>query len=186
MNLFALSGSLRAASTNTALLRAAAALAPGDVEWIFYNGLADLPHFSPELDSFQKGGPDESPASVQSLRGALAAADGVLICTPEYAFGIPGSLKNALDWLVSSGELWRKPVAVLSASPSANGGDKASAALLLTLTALEARIVPEASLIIPFVRSKLTVEGTVSDLELQEALRSSVTALASAAGFKDL
>jgi chromate reductase len=180
MKLLALSGSLRAASSNTAILRAAAALAPAIVEWSFYEGLAELPHFSPELDGHYSGRPEDMPDAVRALRESLGSAEGVLFCTPEYAFGIPGSLKNAIDWVVSSGELWRKPVAVLSASPSANGGDKAHAALLLTLTALEAHIVAEASLTIPFVRTKLNASGALSDQATAQALRSSVAALVSA------
>lgn len=180
MKLFALSGSLRAASSNTAVLRVAASFAPDSVKWTFYDGLASLPHYSPELDGHYKGGPDDSPASVQELRQALADAKGVLICTPEYAFGMPGSLKNAFDWLVSSGELWRKPVGILSASPSANGAEKAHAALRLTLTALEAQIVPEASLCIPCVRTKLTAEGAVADPEIEQALHFVVDALVQA------
>lgn len=121
MKIVAISGSLRAASSNTALVRAALASPPPGVETMLYDGLASLPHFSPELDG------DAAPASVWNFRAQIASADGVLICTPEYAYGIPGSLKNALDWLVTSGELWRKPVAVLSASPSALGGEKAHA-----------------------------------------------------------
>ncbi len=179
MKIVAISGSLRAASTNTALVRAAAALAPDSVEVTLYGGLGDLPHYSPELDG-QHTGSGESPASVNELRALLADADGVLICTPEYAFGMPGSLKNTLDWLVSSGELWRKPVAVLSASPGALGGEKAHAALLLTLTALEAEIVPEASLIIPSVRTKMTKEGELTDLMLSQALQASLAALVQA------
>lgn len=181
MKIVAISGSLRVASTNTALVRAAAALAPDSVEITLYEGLADLPHYSPELDG-QHTGSGESPASVNELRALLAGADGVLICTPEYAFGMPGSLKNALDWLVSSGELWRKPVAALSASPGALGGEKAHAALLLTLTALEAEIVTEASLIIPYVRTKMTKDGEVTESALSQALQGSLEALVRAAG----
>lgn len=181
MKIVAISGSLRAASTNTALVRAAAALAPDGVEVTLYDGLADLPHYSPELDG-QHNGSGDSPASVNHLRALLGSADGVLICTPEYAFGMPGSLKNALDWLVSSGELWRKPVAALSASPGALGGEKAHAALLLTLTALEAEIVTEASLMIPSVRTKMTKEGELTDPVLSLALQASLEALVRAVG----
>ena len=112
MRILALSGSLRARSSNTALLRAAVALAPAGTEIIFYTGLADLPQFSPDLDN------ESTPPAVQELRDQLQAAEGVLICTPEYAYGMPGSLKNALDWTVSSGEFYGKPTAVISASPS--------------------------------------------------------------------
>ena len=171
MKIAAVSGSLRAASSNTALVRAVVSLAPPDVEVILYDGLAGLPHFSPELEGANL------PTSVQGLRLQMASADGVLICTPEYAFGMPGSLKNALDWLVSSGELWRKPVAVLSASPSALGGEKAHAALVLTLRALEAEIVEAAFLQIPFVSTKINAEKEVSDPATLVALQTSLTAL---------
>ena len=174
MKIVAISGSLRAASSNTALVRAVLALAPPCVDAVFYDRQASLPYYSPELD----GG--SLPDSVQDLRSVLAAADGVLICTPEYAYGIPGSLKNALDWLVSSGELWRKPVAVLSASPSALGGEKAHASLVLTLNALEAQVVEGASLQIPFVTTKLNTEKNVSDPATMAALEASLRALVEA------
>jgi chromate reductase, NAD(P)H dehydrogenase (quinone) len=174
MRILAISGSLRANSTNTALVRATAVLAPPNMEIIIYDGLADLPHFSPDLDG------DHSPPSVKDLRGQLQAADGVLICTPEYAYGMPGALKNALDWTVSTGEFYDKPIATISASPSSTGGEKAHASLLLTLTALAAEIVEGGTLIIPFVRTKLNATGDVSDPETALALRSVLDALARA------
>ncbi len=174
MKIVAISGSLRAASSNTALVRALIATAPAGMDAVLYDGLASLPHFSPELDG---GNP---PDAVKDLRAEFASADGVLICTPEYAFGIPGSLKNALDWLVSSGELWQKPVAVLSASPSALGGEKAHAALSLTLSALEAEVVEAASLQIPFVPTKLNAAKEVSDPATLAALEASLAALIAA------
>ena len=176
MKIAAISGSLRAASSNTALARAALASAPNGVETVLFGGVGTLPHFSPELDG------DAPPGSVKEFRALMASADGVLICTPEYAYGIPGSLKNALDWLVTSGELWRKPVAVVSASPSALGGEKAFASLCLTLSALEAEIVEAASLKIPFVSTKLNAEKEVSDPATLTALRASVAALVEAVG----
>ncbi len=171
MKIVAISGSLRAASSNTALVRVAIASAPAGIDAVLYDGLGDLPHFSPELDP---------PDSVKHLRALLASADGVLLCTPEYAYGIPGSLKNALDWLVFSGELWRKPVAVLSASPSARGGEYAHAALSLTLSALEAAVVEAASLQIPFMATKLNAEKEVSDPATLAALGASLAALIAA------
>ncbi len=178
MKIVAISGSLRAASTNTALVRAAAALAPDGMDIAIYGGLADLPHFSPELDG--PPGAENVPAAVRALRGLLVEAEGAFICTPEYAFGMPGSLKNALDWLVSSGELWCKPVVALSASPSALGGEKAHAALLLTLSALEAQVVSAGSLTIPFVTTKVTKSGAVTDPATAQAVRASLDALARA------
>ena len=89
MNIVAISGSLRAASTNTALVRAAAALAPDGMNITVYDGLADLPHFSPELDDPPGGG--DAPEAVRHLRALLAGADGALVCTPEYAYGCRGA-----------------------------------------------------------------------------------------------
>lgn len=174
MRILAISGSLRASSTNTALVRAIVALAPPHMEIIIYDGLADLPHFSPDLDD------DNAPPSVKDLRNQLQAADGVLICTPEYAFGVPGSLKNMLDWTVSSGDLWDKPVAAISASPLWSGGDKAHASLLLTLKALGANVPEGAKLMIPTVGKKLNANGEVSDPETTLALKSLLDALAHA------
>jgi chromate reductase, NAD(P)H dehydrogenase (quinone) len=135
-----LSGSLRADSTNTAVLR----LCPGVT---IYDGLAELPHFSPDLDV------DPAPPAVARLRGALRDADGVVICTPEYAFSMPGVLKTALEWTVSSAEFDRKPTVVISASPLWGGGDKALAHLLMVLQAINADVVH--SMAIPLVKKRL-------------------------------
>ncbi|MDQ4141691.1 MAG: NAD(P)H-dependent oxidoreductase, partial [Bacteroidota bacterium] len=124
MKILAISGSLKSTSKNSILVRAIGTLVPEGWQYTIYNGLDDLPHFSPERDI------EPAPEAVQKLRSSLKAADAVLICTPEYAHGMPGSLKNALDWTVSSGEFVGKPVAVLSASPSMLGGDKAHAGLV--------------------------------------------------------
>ncbi len=172
MRILAISGSLRASSTNTLLVLAIARLAPSHMEMTLYEGLADLPHFTPDLDG------DDPPASVRSLRQLLQAADGVLICTPEYAFGVPGTLKNALDWTVSSGEFWSKPVAAISASPLLPGGDKAHASLLLTLTALGAKVPEGGKLKIPTINKKLNANGDIGDPETTQALRSVLNALA--------
>lgn len=171
LTILAISGSLRADSSNTAILRAAAGLAPEGMRIDLYEGLRDLPHFSPEIDG------DLPPQSVRSLRMLLRQADGVIICTPEYAYGMPGSLKNALDWMVSSGEFFGKPVAAISASPSAAGGERAHAWLLSTLTALGADIVQESSLTIPFVRTRLAQDGTLADPATAEAIGSALEAL---------
>ncbi len=109
-----ISGSLKPDSANSALLRAMATRAPDVVE--LWDRLGDLPHFVPDGDG---GEP------VQSLRDAVTRAEVVLVATPEYAGGMPGSLKNALDWLVGTGELYGKRVAIVSAAPSAERGGNA-------------------------------------------------------------
>lgn len=171
MKIIAISGSLRSSSTNTALLYATAALAPKELELTIYKGLGDLPHFTPELDG------DTSPRAVRDWRALLENSDGVLIGTPEYAYGMPGVLKNALDWLVSSGELVNKPVATISASPSESGGSKAHASLILTLTALAANIVEGGSVTVPFVGKKLNSNGGLTDLNTAQSLKFLLDAL---------
>ncbi|MFO0631409.1 MAG: NADPH-dependent FMN reductase [Nannocystaceae bacterium] len=114
MRLLAIPGSLRARSTNTAALEALAALAPAGTSVVRYRGLGELPHFNPDLD----GEGAVAPAAVAALRAEVTAADALVICSPEYAHGVPGSLKNALDWLVSCTELPGKVAALLVVSPS--------------------------------------------------------------------
>ena len=143
----AISGSLRAGSSNHAILRYLDSLMPDGVDYIIYDGLAALPHFDPGLDN------DEMPDPVVDLRQLLGKADAVIICSPEYAFGVPGSLKNLLDWTVGSGSLEGKPLALITAS---TGGQHAHAALLLILkSALGANVLEDATLLIPFIRTKM-------------------------------
>jgi len=162
--ILAIAGSLRAASSNAALVRSMVELAPEGVIVEVYKGMGDLPLFSPDIDG------EAPPSTVQAFRKAIEQAQAVVICTPEYAYGMPGSLKNALDWLVSSGSLYQKTVAALSASPSPLGGDKALAWLRQTLRALDARVPEEASFPIPFLKKKL-VEGKLEDTLTEEKLR---------------
>lgn len=167
MRLLAISGSLRPGSSNTTLLRAAARLAPDGVDIHFYSGLADLPHFNPDLDR------EPAPLAVADLRSQLAASDGVLISSPEYAHGVPGTLKNALDWLVGSGELVYKPVALLSASPRSV---YAQASLRETLTVMTASLVEAASVTIPLPSNRIGEDDIVSNPEFCQALRAALTA----------
>ncbi|UFH53595.1 NADPH-dependent FMN reductase [Spirosoma sp. KNUC1025] len=174
MNILAISGSLRASSTNSALLRAAAELAPNNVSVTLYNDLDDLPHFSPERDK------ENTSEAVNRLRALLQAANAVLICTPEYIHGMPGVLKNMLDWLASSGEFVEKPAGVISASPSDMGGSRAHAALSYTLSVLTANLPEGASLIVPFVRTRIDAGGHVTDPVLIDELRGVIRALVKA------
>ncbi|MEP6750242.1 MAG: NADPH-dependent FMN reductase, partial [Bacteroidota bacterium] len=107
IKILAVSGSLRANSSNAIILQAIEKLMPGQVEFFIYKGIGDLPHFDDA---------ENIPITVSVWRKHLQDADAVLICSPEYAFGVPGSLKNALDWTVGSGELVNKPLALITAS----------------------------------------------------------------------
>lgn len=175
MNILAISGSLRANSTNTSLLRAAAELAPPNVTVTLYDGLEQLPPFSPERDKENNSEP------VNTLRSLLQKSDAVLFCTPEYIHGIPGTLKNMLDWIASSGEFVDKPVGVISASPSDSGGSRAHTSLSYTLTVLTAAVLENASLIVPFIRRRLDADGRVTDPVLIQELQRVVDALVQAA-----
>ena len=163
--ILAISGSLRENSSNNAVINAVAGMVSDDVDFVIYKGLGTLPHFD---DS------KEPAAEVLALRKQLREADGVLICSPEYAFGVPGVLKNGLDWTVSSGEFVNKPLALITA---ATGGDKAHASLLLTFQALSARLSNETKLLIQFVRSKMDDKSNIKDEATLTAIRAAINGL---------
>jgi NAD(P)H-dependent FMN reductase len=176
MRILAISGSLRAVSSNTVLLRAAAALAPEGVEVTMYYGLAGLPHFNPDLDTTLDD--PGLPAAVRALRRQVAAADAVLISSPEYAHGVPGSLKNALDWLVGGSEIPDKPVALLNASPRST---HARASLAETLRTMSAVVVDGSPFAAPIAGRGLDESGAVADPEVAAAIHAVLAALAGAA-----
>ncbi|MFE1762920.1 NADPH-dependent FMN reductase [Streptomyces angustmyceticus] len=164
MRLLALSGSLRARSSNGAVLRSALAFWDGPTATA---DIGALPHFNPDLD----GEDATPPAPVATLRTAVATADALLVVSPEYAHGVPGVLKNALDWLVSSGECVGRPVAVVTASPFPTGGAYANAQLRETLGMLTGEIIADACREIPAIGPKVdpatervTDEATLADL----------------------
>lgn len=134
MKILALSGSLRAASNNTLLLRAVARIAPRDIQVALYPSLGDLPLFNPDIEF-------PHPPSVAALREAISIADAILIASPEYAHGVSGVMKNALDWMVGNESFVQKPVALLNAAPRAS---HAYLALRETVTMMSSRVVDEA------------------------------------------
>lgn len=168
MRILAISGSLRASSSNTAMLRAAATLAPPSVEVALFAGIGDLPHFNPDLD-----GENVSPY-VTDLRIALRKADAVIFSVPEYAHGVPGALKNALDWVVGSGELAGKPVALWNPTER---GTHAQASLSETLTVMAAKIIPEAMVTLRALGTPLSEELLLRNAEMSNKLRSGLEAL---------
>jgi chromate reductase len=171
MKILAISGSLRAASINSALLRAAQRLAPAEITVTIFPGVGDLPLFNPDLEA-------SLPAPVRALHAAVAASDALLIASPEYAHGVTGAIKNTLDWLVSFEPFVHKHVAVLNASPRAHHAD---AALRETLKTMSAVIVEEASISIPLLGAKLTDEGMIQDPAVSAAIRTALTRLHDAA-----
>ena len=132
LNVLALCGSLRKASINMALLRAAARLARPAADIEIADWLGRLPLFNPDLEAAEDG---ELPRAVQALHLAVAASDAIVIASPEYAHGVSGTIKNALDWLVSFPPFIHKPVAVINASPRAHHADDALRETLRTMSA---------------------------------------------------
>jgi NAD(P)H-dependent FMN reductase len=149
------SGSTRSASTNTAALRTAVTVAPAGVLAVLYDGLADLPAFSPDVDI------DGAPPPVAALRADLAAAHAVLICTPEYAGTLPGSFKNLLDWTVGSGELYEKPVAWINVAAPGRGAG-AIDTLQTVLRYVSADVIVDACVSVPVARDTVGPDGLVA------------------------
>ena len=168
LRLLAVSGSLRSGSSNTVLLEAAARLAPSGAEIQLWRDIAALPHFNPDIDA-----PDahQLPATVADLRRAVGNADGLLLSTPEYARGLPGAFKNALDWLVGSLEFPGKRVAVIS--PSARS-THAQAQLELVLTTMSARLIDGSPIVIPLPSRDMTVDAILGDQALAATIRSAM------------
>jgi chromate reductase len=154
-------GSLQLQSTNRAALAAAAASVDAQVTWA--EVLGALPPFDPDIA-------EQPHAAVDEWRRQVAGADGVLLAVPEYAGGMAGALKNALDWLVGTGELYRRPVAVLSAGTT--GGVNARRQAAQTLTWQGAYVVAEHGIAAP--RTKFADDGRITD----EATSAAVTGLA--------
>jgi NAD(P)H-dependent FMN reductase len=158
-----ISGSTRSGSTNTAALRTAQAVAPAGVETVLDDSLSVLPAFNPDDDH------DPLPAPVAALRAQVAAADAVLICTPEYAGTLPGSFKNLLDWLVGGTEIAAKPTAWINVAAPGRGGG-AHDTLATVLGYVTADIVKTACRRLPLARQSVTPEGDVTDEDFRQGV----------------
>ena len=143
MRILGISGSLQARSANRALLEVARDDEPAGVELVIFDGLEALPHFNPDLDG------DDPPAAITAFRALVADADGVLIATPEYAHGVPGALKDALDWLVGTGEIYEKPVVIVNAAAIDDRGAMARGELERTLRAQGADVLASETVLVP-------------------------------------
>jgi len=171
MRILAVSGSLRAASSNTRVIEALALLAPPGVEVVAHTGIGALPHFNPDLDG------DAPPAEVLEWRRQIGLCDGLMICSPEYAHGVAGVMKNALDWLVASLEFPETPVALINASPRAEIG---LAHLRETLTVMTARFVEAACIAAPLQGRGLTAAEIAADPALAAQLSAALVAFVTA------
>ena len=176
MKILGVSGSLRADSHNTALLRCAARHLPDGVELEVWDGLRGVPPYDEDDDV------DPAPQAVAAFRAALAGADAVLFSTPEYNSSIPGQLKNALDWASrphATNVLRNLPVAVVGASTGAFGAVWAQAELRKVLGAAGARVV-DGEVILGHAHRKLDGEGVLLDDEIRAQLEEVISDLAGA------
>lgn len=170
MKLLMLCGSLRAGSTNDAVLRTVQLVAPAGVDARLYGGLAMLPHFNPDDDH------DPLPTTVTELRAAIHDADALLICTPEYAGDMPGSFKNLLDWTVGGVETEGKPAAWINASTWPGGAAQTHAALRRVLAYTGCTIVDDACVHLPVLRTAIDA-GVVIDADLRAGIARVVVTL---------
>jgi chromate reductase, NAD(P)H dehydrogenase (quinone) len=165
MRILAISGSLRAASHNTALLRAAAELAPAGVEVELYDGLESLPPYNEDRDT------DLPPVAVADLRSAIASADAVLLATPEFNGSMPGQMKHLVDWASrphgNGSALWGKPVAVVGASVTDYGAIWAQDHLRKALGIAGARVL-DVELPVSRAQERFDADGVLVDLELRD------------------
>lgn len=169
MKILAISGSLRAASINSAFCRAVARLAPADIRVTVFQGLGDLPLFNPDLEL-------RVPGTVQEFRAAVAAADALLVASPEYAHGISGVMKNALDWLVSFERTVHKPVALVNTSPRARHAYESLHEILRTMSAT---IIDEACVSVPLLGSCTTEDAMIGTPDVSRSVQGLFAAIAS-------
>jgi NAD(P)H-dependent FMN reductase len=159
--ILAISGSLRARSTNLTIIENIAEMFSEKINVTIYEGLANLPHFNPDLEQ------SAPVAEVADFRRRIREADGVLICTPEYVFSIPGALKNALEWTVGTSDFAGVPVALITASSL---GEKTHESLFLVLKTIEARISEHTALLISGARTKVNSTGKLQDAPTIQAI----------------
>jgi chromate reductase len=158
-NVLAICGSTRKKSINHSLIKAITDLSTQELHITLFDGIANLPQFNPDDDG------ENVAAEVTGFRKQLDHADGILICTPEYAHGVPGSLKNAIDWTVSSSNFPQKPTMLITAS---TGGKYGHSALMETLKMIDAKNVENLQMVIEFAQTKISMDGVIT---AEETLR---------------
>lgn len=165
--ILAIIGSTRTNSSNLKLIKKLEELTTEIFEITFFEGLSELPHFNPDLDN------ENPPSQIVEFRQQIADSDGVIICTPEYVFSLPGSLKNAIEWCVSTTILSQKTVGLITASAS---GEKGHEELKLVMKTLETRFTEETALLIKGIKGKFDNEGNLTDTKTIDRLKSFIYA----------
>ena len=160
-NILAIIGSASKNSSNLKLVQRIASLTQDYFDIKIFNSLSALPHFDPELSI------DNAPPLILDLRQLIHESAGVIICTPEYVFSIPGSLKNAIEWCVATTVFSKKPVGLITASAS---GEKGHEELQLIMRTIEAIFTDDTTLLIKGIKGKITESGNINDDRTVEQL----------------
>lgn len=168
-NIFVINGSASDNSSNQKLIDNAAALKKDIFNLTIFNDLKTLPHFDPRLSVHN------TPTIITAFRNSIEAADGIIICTPEYVFSIPSGLKNAIEWCVSTTIFSGKPTGLITASAN---GEKGHEALQLIMKTLMAKFTDETTLLIPGIKGKVNEEGRITDNKTKDDLVKFVEAFA--------
>ena len=158
----AICGSTRSQSANLFIIQHVAVLMANFAEFEFYDGLTQLPYFNPDLDK------ETAPPAVEAFRQKISNADGVLICTPEYVFSLPGALKNAIEWCVSTTIFSEKPVSIITASAH---GAKAHESLQLVMKTIYSALQPDTQLLIQGAKGKVSNDAQVTDASTAKQLK---------------
>ena len=159
IHILGINGSIRSNSSSHVVMNEVIRNLPVNVKFTLFERLADIPAFD---------GSETDPESVTDFKNQIKQADAIVFCTPEYAFGVPGALKNALDWTVGTGEFMNKPVALITAS---SHGEKGHEAFQNILTAIATKLDPTTTLLISFIRAKVK-EGRISDEPTVDLIKS--------------
>jgi chromate reductase, NAD(P)H dehydrogenase (quinone) len=167
-NILAISGSTRKNSTNYHLIKAIEELSKDFFTITIFEGIAELPHFNPDANN------EIVSQKVIAFRQLISTAHAVIICTPEYAHGVPGTLKNAIDWTVSTNEFSQKPVALITASTD---GTYAHKAMLEILRVIEAKNIDNHNLLIQFAKTKITESNQITDKKTFDAVAAMIKSL---------
>jgi len=168
-------GSLRKGSLNAVVARSLPALAPQGVEIVALGSVADFPHYDADIQA------EGFPEAVLKMGAAIAAADGVIVVSPEYNYSVPGALKNAIDWLsrLPENPLSGKPVAIQTASPGAIGGARAQYHLRQSMVFLNAQVINKPEIMIGQAGSRIDVENdAITDESTRQHLTAQIEALA--------
>jgi len=175
LKIFGIAGSLRRGSFNRALLNAAIEVAPKGVEINVFQRLAEIPPFNADVEA------EGDPEPVAALKSAIRGADALLIASPEYNYGVPGVLKNAIDWASrppDSSVLRDKPAAIMGATPGMTGTARAQLALRQAFLFTKTFAILQPEVLVARAHEKIDPEGRLKDEATRGFIRELLESLA--------